>query len=116
MDLFSRSDGLSGNAVSQFFEDREGSVWVVTLDGIDRFRDVAVPTMSVQQGLSSHSVGAVLAASDGSLWFGTNKGLDRWHNGELTVYRQAPARRGRRTLGKRRRNGMVRPGYSAFAR
>jgi signal transduction histidine kinase/streptogramin lyase len=90
MDLFSRSDGLSGNAVSQFFEDREGSVWVVTLDGIDRFRDVAVPTMSVQQGLSSHSVAAVLAASDGSLWFGTNKGLDRWHNGELTVYRQRP--------------------------
>ena len=90
MDLFSRSDGLSGNAVSQFFEDREGSVWVVTLDGIDRFRDVAVPTMSVQQGLSSDSVQAVLAASDGSLWFGTDKGLDRWHNGELTVYRQRP--------------------------
>jgi signal transduction histidine kinase/ligand-binding sensor domain-containing protein len=90
MDLFSRSDGLSGNAVSQLFEDREGSVWVVTLDGIDRFRDVAVPTMSVQQGLSSHSVGAVLAATDGSLWFGTNKGLDRWHDGEMTVYRKRP--------------------------
>jgi signal transduction histidine kinase len=90
MDLFSRSDGLSGNAVSQFFEDREGSVWVVTLDGIDRFRDVAIPNMSVQQGLSSHSVGAVLAATDGSLWFGTNKGLDRWHDGEVTVYRNRP--------------------------
>ena len=90
MDLFTRSDGLSGNSVSQIFEDREGSVWVVTLDGIDRFRDVAVPTVSVQQGLSSDAVGAVLAATDGSLWFGTNKGLDRWHERELTVYRKRP--------------------------
>jgi signal transduction histidine kinase len=90
MDLFTRSDGLSGNSVSQIFEDREGSVWVVTLDGIDRFRDVAVPTVSVQQGLSSDEVRAVLAATDGSLWFGTNKGLDRWHEQELTVYRKRP--------------------------
>jgi signal transduction histidine kinase len=88
MDLFTQWDGLSGNAVSQIFEDREGSVWVVTLDGIDRFRDVAVPTMSLQQGLSSESVAAILAAKDGSLWFGTNKGLDRWHDGEVTVYRK----------------------------
>ena len=94
MDHFARSDGLSGNAVSQFFEDREGSVWVVTLDGIDRFRDVAVPTMSVQQGLSSDSVASVLAATDGSLWFATNKGLDRWHDGELTIYRKRPRRAG----------------------
>jgi signal transduction histidine kinase/ligand-binding sensor domain-containing protein len=90
MDLFTRSDGLSGNAVSQIFEDREGSVWVVTLDGIDRFRDLPVPTLAVQQGLSSESVGAVLAATDGSLWFGTNKGLDRWHGRAQTAYRHRP--------------------------
>jgi signal transduction histidine kinase/ligand-binding sensor domain-containing protein len=94
MDLFTRSDGLSGNAVSQFFEDREGSVWVVTLEGIDRFRDVAVSTMALQQGLSSHSVASVLAATDGSLWFATNKGLDRSHDGELTTYRKHPRRAG----------------------
>jgi signal transduction histidine kinase/ligand-binding sensor domain-containing protein len=90
VDLFTRSDGLSGNSVSQIFEDREGSVWIVTLDGIDRFRDLPVPTMSVQQGLSSESVSAVLAATDGSLWFGTNKGLDRWHGRALTAYRRRP--------------------------
>jgi signal transduction histidine kinase/ligand-binding sensor domain-containing protein len=90
MDLFTRSDGLSGNSVSQIFEDREGSVWVVTLDGIDRFRNLPVPTVSIQQGLSSESVSAVLAATDGSLWFGTNKGLDRWHGRALTAYRRRP--------------------------
>jgi signal transduction histidine kinase/ligand-binding sensor domain-containing protein len=90
MDLFSGSDGLSGNSVSQFFEDREGSVWVVTLDGIDRFRDAAVPRMSVRQGLSSQAVASVLATTDGSVWFATNKGLDRVQDGELTNYRKHP--------------------------
>src|SRR5262245_55885853 len=52
-DVFTLADGLSGELVHAFFEDREGSIWVATLDGLDRFRDVAVPTLSRKQGLSS---------------------------------------------------------------
>ena len=48
MDLFTRADGLSGNSVPSILEDREGSIWVATVDGLDRFRDFAVPTISVQ--------------------------------------------------------------------
>src|SRR5580658_6505287 len=85
-DLFTQSDGLSGEYIGSFYEDREGSVWVATVNGLDRFRDVAVPTISVKQGLSNASVWSVLAASDGSVWLGTRKGLDRWNNGQLTIY------------------------------
>ena len=49
---FRRSDGLSGDFVENLFEDREGNIWVATGDGLDRFRDFAVPTISVKQGLS----------------------------------------------------------------
>jgi ligand-binding sensor domain-containing protein/signal transduction histidine kinase len=87
-DLFTRADGLSGGAVSSLFEDREGNIWVATLDGLDRFRDFAVPTISVQQGLSSQGVAAVLAARDGSLWLGTSNGLNRWNKGQITIYRK----------------------------
>jgi signal transduction histidine kinase/ligand-binding sensor domain-containing protein len=87
-DLFTRADGLSGGAVSALFEDREGNIWVATLDGLDRFRDFAVPTISVQQGLSSQGVAAVLAATDGSLWLGTSNGLNRWNKGQITIYRK----------------------------
>jgi signal transduction histidine kinase/ligand-binding sensor domain-containing protein len=88
MDLFTRSDGLSGNAVSSLLEDREGNIWVVTVDGLDRFRDFPVTTISVQQGLSSHAVNAILAGRDGSLWLGTNEGLNKWKNGKITIYRK----------------------------
>ena len=47
IDRFSVTDGLSGDFVTNIFEDREGNVWVSTEDGLDRFREFAVPTISV---------------------------------------------------------------------
>jgi ligand-binding sensor domain-containing protein/signal transduction histidine kinase len=89
-DVFRRSDGLSGDDVVSLFEDREGSIWVTTWDGgLDRFRDLAVPTISVRQGLSNAGVGAVLAARDGSVWLGTPDGLNRWKDGQVAIYRRA---------------------------
>jgi ligand-binding sensor domain-containing protein len=67
------------------FQDREGSVWAATLNGLDRFRDFAVTTLSVKQGLSSAAVGSVLADRDGSVWLGTDGGLNRWNNGKITI-------------------------------
>ena len=66
VDRFDRTDGLSGDFISTLLEDREGNVWVATLNGIDRFRAVAVTRFSKRQGLSSESVLSVLAVSDGS--------------------------------------------------
>jgi signal transduction histidine kinase/ligand-binding sensor domain-containing protein len=87
-DAFKDSEGLSGNSVETFFQDREGSVWAATENGIDRFREYAVPTISVRQGLSSPFVVCVLAGRDGSVWMGTSDGLDRWKDGQITVYRR----------------------------
>ena len=85
-DAFRQSDGLSGNDVLRLFEDREGSIWVATLDGLDRFRDLAVSTFSVKQGLSNAVVGSVLASRDGSVWFSTNTALNRRNNGQIITY------------------------------
>jgi signal transduction histidine kinase/ligand-binding sensor domain-containing protein len=87
-DLFTQSDGLSGPWVTSLFEDREGSIWVATFDGLDRFRHLAVPTISIKQGLSHASVGSILAARDGSVWLGTADGLDRWKDGQIRIYRK----------------------------
>jgi signal transduction histidine kinase/ligand-binding sensor domain-containing protein len=88
-DVYSRSDGLSGDIVLSLLEDREGNVWVATTGGLDRFRERAATTMSVKQGLSSDATHSVLAASDGSVWIATHDGLTRWNNGETTIFRKA---------------------------
>src|SRR5262249_55828840 len=71
-DAFGPSDGLSGEGGGSIFEDREGSIWVNTVDGLDRFRDLAVPTLSGRQGLSGSVVGSVLTTRDGTAWLSTS--------------------------------------------
>ena len=85
-DMFARSDSLSSDFIYNLFEDREGNIWVATRSGLDRFRDFAVPTVSVKQGLSNATVASVLAARNGSVWLGTNDGLNKWIQGRITVY------------------------------
>ena len=86
-DVFSTADGLSGEDSATIFEDREGSIWVATINGLDRFRDFAIPTLSVSQGLSNSLVASVLAARDGRIWFGTYGGLSQLKNGQITLVR-----------------------------
>jgi signal transduction histidine kinase/ligand-binding sensor domain-containing protein len=93
-DVFAQSDGLSGDYINKFFEDREGNIWVATVNGLDRFRDYAVSTISVRQGLSNAIVWSVLGARDGSVWLGTPDGLNRWNNGQITIYRKRSAQGG----------------------
>ncbi len=86
-EVFSQLDGLSGDTVSEFYEDAEGNVWVTTLAGLDRFREFPLVTYSTKQGLSNAPSGAVLGARDGSVWFSTPDGLNRIRQGEVTVQR-----------------------------
>src|SRR5215469_2773355 len=88
-DVFTKSEGLSGDIVLCLFEDREGNVWVCTTGGIDRFREFAVTTISSKEGLPSDAVVSVLGDRDGSVWIGTRQGLTRWTNGQPTIFRKA---------------------------
>ena len=87
-DTFSRPDGLSGDVIFRFFEDREGSVWAATSGGLDRFRELPFTTISEKEGLSSDATQSVFAATDGSVWIGAQRGLTRWKNGRTTVFRK----------------------------
>jgi signal transduction histidine kinase/ligand-binding sensor domain-containing protein len=85
-DWFTRADGLSGDHVKRLFEDREGNIWVATLEGMDRFHALPATTYSRPQGVIGR-MGSVLADRDGGLWFTTTEGLYKWHEGRIAVYR-----------------------------
>jgi signal transduction histidine kinase/ligand-binding sensor domain-containing protein len=88
-DVFTKSDGLSGDVILSLFEDREGNVWVASTGGLDRFRELPIATVSVKQGLSSDATQSVLAATDGSVWVGSHQGLTKWKNGQATIFGMA---------------------------
>jgi signal transduction histidine kinase/ligand-binding sensor domain-containing protein len=89
-DVFTKSDGLSGDVILSMLEDREGNVWVASTGGLDRLTELPVATISMKQGLPSDASQAVLAARDGSVWFGApDNGLTKWENGKTTTFRKA---------------------------
>ena len=89
-DIFTKSDGLSGDVILSMLEDREGNVWVASTGGLDRLTELPVATISMKQGLPSDANHAVLAARDGSVWFGApENGLTKWENGKTTTFRKA---------------------------
>jgi signal transduction histidine kinase/ligand-binding sensor domain-containing protein len=84
-DLFSEADGLSGDTVTALLEDHEGDIWAATTNGIDRFREYAVPNISIKQGLSNTNSVSIVGAKDGSVWVATYNGLNRWKDGRISV-------------------------------
>jgi signal transduction histidine kinase/ligand-binding sensor domain-containing protein len=97
-DVFSESAGLSGDDIYDLFEDREGNIWVATINGLDRFHELPVVTYSKKQGLSDIPWGGMLAARDGSVWFATLDGLNRLNQGQVTVYCQHRTSAGARQI------------------
>jgi signal transduction histidine kinase len=67
---FGSADGLSNDYSGPFFEDREGTVWVMTLDGLESFRDLRVISYTARQGVGSTEIGTVMASRDGTIWAG----------------------------------------------
>ena len=92
-DLFSKTDGLSGDRVYAIFRDREGNVWVSTTEGLDRFRDQAVATFTKKQGLSTELALSALSDKAGNLWLATIEGLNQWDHGKITIPLTGSSRR-----------------------
>lgn len=83
LDHFDTKDGLTGDGIYDFFEDREGNMWVSTSGGLDRFRDFKAWSYTTREGLSVDEVDAVLAARDGKIWAGTASSLDVLDHGQF---------------------------------
>jgi signal transduction histidine kinase/ligand-binding sensor domain-containing protein len=74
---FSQLDGLSGDFVWCLLEDREHNIWVGTQNGLNRFRDEKITTLTGREGLASDSVGALAAGPDGAIWASASVGINR---------------------------------------
>jgi signal transduction histidine kinase/ligand-binding sensor domain-containing protein len=75
LEHFDTKDGLTGSAISQIFEDREGNIFVVNPQGIDQFRDYAVLSYSESEGLPQGFLTSVATTANGDVWVGARTGL-----------------------------------------
>ena len=87
VDHYARPEGLSGDYVRTFFEDREGIVWVASTNGVDKFHDPRVTTFSAVEGLSKDLAAGVLASRDGTIWVANGDYLDHIISGSIPAVR-----------------------------
>jgi ligand-binding sensor domain-containing protein len=72
---------LACGSVYSITEDREGSLWVGTLDrGLFQLRDSKFVTYTARDGLSHDIVHSIYAGLDNTIWIGTDGGVDRIKN------------------------------------
>jgi len=76
------SDRFSSSLISAICQDRQGSIWIATDYGLNKFDGYRFATYLHKDGdessLGINAVVSLLSDREGRLWVGTNKGLDRY--------------------------------------
>jgi signal transduction histidine kinase/ligand-binding sensor domain-containing protein len=73
---------LDTPAITATYEDREGSVWFGSANGIQRLRDSAFVTYSMPEGLPAGGGNPVFVDADNRMWFAPVTGGLEWMRGE----------------------------------
>ena len=68
----------AGGTVTSFFEDRDGNVWLGTTRGVERLRDGAFTTYTVDEHLPTDGVGPIYVDPHGRTWFAPPAGGLYW--------------------------------------
>lgn len=79
-DHLTSRDGLSHNFVLDIFQDKEGFIWIATVEGLNKFDGYKFTTFLSRaedsSSLSSSHIGCLAGDSNGNLWVGTSQGLN----------------------------------------
>jgi len=81
---FSTQDGLAQSQVRAIAQDRDGYLWLGTLNGLSRYDGYSFKNYSVDNGLPSRTINTLFQGSN-HFWIGTSGSLCRAVNNELEV-------------------------------
>jgi diguanylate cyclase (GGDEF)-like protein len=76
--LIGTVDGLTGTHILALVERTDGSIWIASDGGVDRWQDGAVEAAPVQPAVTGTLVRHFRETRDGTLWLGSNDGLLAW--------------------------------------
>ncbi|MEO8209621.1 MAG: two-component regulator propeller domain-containing protein [bacterium] len=95
-DRYTTNDGLSSNTITCLIKDKEGFIWIGTIDGLHRFDGISFkiyhPESGNQTSISDSWINEICEEGN-YLWVGTPNGLNRLDKatGKFTRYRNDPA-------------------------
>ena len=78
-----RAQQITGERAEAMLEDRNGNLWISTLDGLRRYAQGRHETLGERNGLMGRLAPALFEDRDGLLWVGTTNGLYRISDGPV---------------------------------
>ncbi|MCP4156222.1 MAG: SpoIIE family protein phosphatase [bacterium] len=85
---YNTKNGLSHNRAKCIVEDKKGTIWVGTKNGLNRIRNGKVTVFTTKDGLLNASVRCLYLDSKENLWIGFEKGgVNKLKDGRFTAYR-----------------------------
>lgn len=81
-------DGLAASKVYSVLEDRNGKIWLGTVNGISLFDGLRFRNFSEADGIAPDGVRTIYQDSSGVVWFGHYEGgVTRYKNGSFEVFK-----------------------------
>lgn len=80
---YDRAQGLDGFDVNCMFQDREGTLWVGTEEGLYRYNGKRFQEFSVADGLADSNITRIVEDAKGVLWIATGAGISVLKDGHF---------------------------------
>ena len=83
---YQRKNGLVSDTVARLHLDRDGALWIGTLEGIQRLVGDAFESFASADGLTNNFVREIFEDAEGSIWIGTDRGIDRFRDSLISTW------------------------------
>ena len=83
---YQRRHGLASDTVSHLRIDRDGALWIGSLEGIQRLANDSFDSFSSRDGLSNNYVREIFEDVEGNIWIGTDRGIDRLRDTLISIW------------------------------
>ncbi|MEO8102473.1 MAG: two-component regulator propeller domain-containing protein, partial [Betaproteobacteria bacterium] len=83
---YGRQQGLASDALTRLLVDRNGGVWVGSLEGVHRLAGNTFERFATPDGFTNNYVRDVFEDGEGSIWIGTDSGVNRFRDARITTW------------------------------
>lgn len=81
---YTTADGLASSTVFELIQDKDGFIWMATLNGISRFDGQQFITYRTNDGLNSNAIISMVEGSSGEMYIGSyEEGINVLKNGNI---------------------------------
>ncbi len=75
LQYITEKEGFSGGRVTGILEDKQGTIWFATANGLSKYNGKSFTNYGEENGLASHELWCLILDSKGMLWMGHNEGI-----------------------------------------